>query len=161
MNAFEVAISEVLRLEGGYIDDPRDAGGRTRWGISQRSYPHIDVAALTRDAAIEIYRRDYWMPLRGDELPPALALVVFDCAVNMGRVRASKLLQETLGVGTDGVIGPQTLAAAARAPLPWAVTDFLARRAYAYGSITDFVIFGRGWMKRVLEIHAAALALVP
>ncbi|WP_425526518.1 glycosyl hydrolase 108 family protein [Xanthomonas oryzae] len=50
----------MLSHEGGYVNDPRDPGGETQWGISKRAYPELNIRALTRDQAIEIYRRDYW-----------------------------------------------------------------------------------------------------
>lgn len=157
--AFDAAVGEVLRHEGGYVNDPRDPGGETRWGISKRSYPTLVIADLTREDAIAIYRRDYWDRLRCDELPPALALVVFDTGVNMGRERAVRLLQQALGVTVDGVLGPKTLSACALAALPWTVTDYLARRGVVYGSLVTFQTFGLGWMRRLLEIHEAALAI--
>ena len=65
---FVRAIDRVLVHEGGDADDPRDAGGRTRWGISQRTYPTLDIRRLTRADAIALYRRDFWTPLQGDAL---------------------------------------------------------------------------------------------
>ncbi len=157
---FRAAVEEVLRHEGGHVNDPRDPGGETKFGISKRSYPTLAIADLTRDDAIAIYRRDFWDRLHGDDLPPALALVVFDTAVNMGRERAVRLLQQALDVTVDGVLGPKTISAAALAALPWMVTDYLARRAFVYGSLVTFQTFGLGWMRRTLQIHEAALALV-
>ena len=62
---FVRAIDRVLIHEGGDADDPRDPGGRTRWGISQRTYPTLDIRRLTRTEAIALYRRDFWTPLQG------------------------------------------------------------------------------------------------
>ena len=59
---FARAIERVLEHEGGDADDPRDPGGKTRWGISQRAYPFLDLSTLTREAAIALYRRDAWTP---------------------------------------------------------------------------------------------------
>lgn len=160
MTAFDVAVAEVLRHEGGDVDDPRDAGGRTRFGISARAYPTLDIPGLTREDAIAIYRRDYWIPTCCDRLPPALALAVFDTAVNMGRDRAARLLQETLRVTVDGAIGPKTITAASLAPMPWILADFLARRMHAYGLMVTFQTFGLGWSRRAFQVHEAALALV-
>jgi lysozyme family protein len=160
VTTFDLAVDEVLRHEGGYANDPNDTGGETRWGISKAAYPLLDIAALTRDEAIAIYRRDYWDRLRGDELPPALALLVFDAGVHMGRLRAVSLLQEVLGVEVDGIIGPVTLQAARAAPLPDVLTDYCARRALVYTSLTSWTFFGRGWMRRLFAVYGAARTLV-
>lgn len=81
---FETAIAYVLRYEGSLSDDKRDPGGLTKFGISQRAYPDLDIAGLTLNEAKQIYLRDYWWPVRAHELPETLRLVVFDCAVNQG-----------------------------------------------------------------------------
>ena len=112
--AFESACAFVVdRLEGG-AELVTDSGGLTRFGISQRAYPTEDIQALTRPRAFELYCRDYWRPLRADELPRGLDLAVFDAAVNQGVSQAARLLQRVLRVAEDGVMGPTTLAAAAR-----------------------------------------------
>lgn len=121
--AFERAFAVVLGHEGGYTADPTDPGnwtggapGRgecrgTNWGISAASYPYLPIRALTREQACDVYRRDYWAKVRGDELPPAVALLVFDAAVNSGTSRSARWLQQALGVPDDGALGPRTLAA--------------------------------------------------
>ena len=112
--AFASACAFVVdRLEGG-AQPVTDSGGLTRWGISQRAYPGEDIAALTRPRAFALYHRDYWRPLRADELPRGLDLLVFDAAVNQGVAQAVKLLQRVLRVSDDGVLGPDTLGAASR-----------------------------------------------
>jgi lysozyme family protein len=112
--AFASAVAFVIdRLEGG-DKIITDSGGLTRWGISQRAYEALDVAHLTREAAVQLYHRDYWRPVRADELPTGLDLQVFDTAVNQGPFQAAKMLQALLHVPADGVIGPQTVEAARR-----------------------------------------------
>lgn len=115
---FRHAVEVVLRHEGGYVYDPRDPGGETMYGISKRSYPHLDIANLTRDQAVEIYRRDWWERYGYGELASLeVATKVFDLAVNTGPGTAHRLLQEALvflghQLVVDGVLGPKTLAAA-------------------------------------------------
>lgn len=157
---FRIAVEEVLRHEGGLVEHPDDPGGLTNFGISQASYPHLDIRAMTREQAAEIYRLDFWEPLHGYKLPPALALALFDAGVNMGKVRAIKILQAALGVKTDGIIGPKTISAAIMAPMPWTLTDFMARRLFAYGTFRHFQQFGLGWSRRCLEVYARALVLM-
>ncbi|MEY4402177.1 MAG: hypothetical protein RIR91_212 [Verrucomicrobiota bacterium] len=148
--SFLRAVAAILEAEGGdtITDDPDDPGGLTRWGISQRSYPDLDIANLTKDDAVEIYYRDFWLPVRGDELPPKLALVVFDCAVNQGVQVAARLLQKACDVVQDGRIGPQTLKAARRAD---ALARFTAARAIRYFGTRNFDKYGFGWVTRAVQ----------
>src|SRR5690606_34526085 len=88
---FAVAVEVVLRHEGGYVHDPADPGGETNWGISKRSYPHLDIASLTREQAIEIYRRDWWNRHGYDRIKSLdVAVKTFDLAVNMGPAAAHR-----------------------------------------------------------------------
>ena len=81
-DTFDTAVTAVLSYEGGYVNDPNDPGGETNWGISKRAYPNLDIRNLTRDRAIQIYRRDYWDSLGCDQFPPAIVIALFDSAVN-------------------------------------------------------------------------------
>lgn len=151
---FEQAVGFVLKeqIEGGYVNDPRDPGGETNFGISKRSYPKLNIKALTRDDAIAIYKRDYWDACKCDELPPEIAVAVFDCAVNQGTGIAPRLLQKALRVTADGIIGPKTLAAAHRADTAELVLDFLSWRLRRYAHTANAATFMRGWSKRVLYL---------
>lgn len=97
MGDFQQSVAFVLLEEGGYVSNPDDPGGATNFGISQRSYPQIDIANLTREQATQIYYRDYWLPSGADSLAQPLALVVFDTAVNLGVSRALALLDQSGG----------------------------------------------------------------
>jgi len=110
MAAFSEAIKKTLIYEGGYVNDPDDAGGETNFGISKRSYPDVDIKNLTLAGAKEIYRRDYWERLRADEIThQQVADELFDTAVNMGVRTATKLIQMALDVHPDGKLGNITL----------------------------------------------------
>jgi lysozyme family protein len=146
--SFEQAVALVLKHEGGYSNDSRDPGGETRFGISKRAYPDVDILRLTEDEAKAIYRRDYWNTLRPDEIPAPLAICVFDAAVNMGRDKAIRLLQRACGVAQDGVMGGNTIAAANRLVDP--VVRFSAERVIAYTGIRGFDTFGKGWLRRTI-----------
>jgi lysozyme family protein len=65
---FPEVFDRVIGHEGGYVNDPNDPGGETQWGISKRSYPHLNIRMLTRAEAMGIYDRDFWQPLHGDRL---------------------------------------------------------------------------------------------
>jgi lysozyme family protein len=87
MSVFDDLIGRVLTHEGGYVSDPRDPGGETRFGIAKRSYPNVDIKALTRDDAIAIYRRDFWVRVQGDKLPRAFAFQALVLKFNAERLR--------------------------------------------------------------------------
>ena len=156
-DAFDTAVTAILSYEGGYVNDPNDPGGETNWGISKRAYPNLDIRNLTRDRAVEIYRRDYWDSLGCDRFPPLIAIALFDGAVNQGPVAAVRILQRALGVTVDGVIGPQTLAAARAANGDTLLADFLADRAVEYAGLPTFRRFGQGWMRRLFAVQQVCL----
>ena len=157
MGDFHRCISLILGEEGGIENHRKDPGGLTNYGISQRSYPTLNIAALTLDDAKAIYRRDYWNPIRGDELPSGLDLTLFDSAINQGPVTAIQLLQHALQIKADGRLGPITLAASFKA-MPDLLDDFDAERALRYEFNRNEETFGRGWYRRLLRINRRAWA---
>lgn len=102
---FLKAVKHVLASEGGYVDDPSDAGGETNYGISKRQYPNLDIKMLTIDDAIQIYYQDYWLHYRCHELPDAYACFLFDSLVNHRPKTAIKFLQMAFKVSADGILG--------------------------------------------------------
>lgn len=157
---FQRAVDIVIKLEtggdpaGGYTNDPRDPGGETRWGISKRAFPDEDIKNLTRERAVELYRKSYWEPLRPDEFAAPLAIVLFDTAVNQGVQTAIKLLQRACGVTQDGVMGPNTISAANR--MRDAVARFSAERAVRYANTANFDTYARGWLRRAFIVALEA-----
>jgi len=123
MNNFEKAFEELIGIEGGYVNDPTDRGGETKYGISKRAYPHLDIRNLSLADAKKIYYDDYWQASGADQmLKYDLALELFDTAVNMGQSISRKFLQEALNLMNrngrnfqdllvDGIIGPKTITA--------------------------------------------------
>lgn len=156
--AFEKAVALILKHEGGYVNDPRDPGGETNFGISKRAYPNEDIRALTVDRAKALYHRDYWQAVRGDDLPPALALPTFDMAVNAGTGTAIKLLQRTLGVTADGVLGPVTLAKAQGVQGVDAAIRLSRRRITHYAALPGWKHYADSWTQRTLETLVVAAA---
>ncbi len=158
---FQAAADLVIQLEGG---DRlcEDMGGLTKFGISQRAYPNLDIRSLDRAAAEQIYRADYWLKVRAHQLPPALALALFDTAVNVGPGRAARLLQRTLRVPEDGLIGAQTIGAArAFKPQSELVGRFLARRCRYYRVLAEnrpgvYRPYLDGWVARVCRVAVEA-----
>lgn len=155
MDSLEKCLEFILEEEGGLANHRADPGGLTKYGISQRSYPNINIRDLTVARAKAIYRHDYWKPIIGDRLPTGLNLIMFDCAVNQGVGTAIKLLQASLRVKTDGVLGPGTMLAAERA-MPELLDIFGSERALRYEFNRNEEVFGRGWYRRLLRVHRQA-----
>lgn len=170
---FEICLAEVLRHEGGYVDHPSDPGGATNMGITRKTLarwrnvspwwnlPKAEVQKLTRTEAARIYRAGYWNLCRAANMPPGIDLALFDFAVNSGPDRAIRTLQAVLGVVVDGLVGPLTIGAAARADARAVVTGMCDRRLGFLRGLSTFSTFGRGWTSRVSAIRTAALAAVP
>jgi len=154
MTAFDQAFVFVAEAEGGYVNDPQDPGGETKFGISRRAYPHLAIANLTIEQARAIYHRDYWCRAGCDALPPRIGVAVFDCAVNQGVGSAKRLLQRALRVRADGKIGPITRAAIASADESTLLLDYLSHRLRAYAATRNANRYMRGWSRRVLSLHA-------
>lgn len=144
---------EIVAREGGFVDDPDDPGGATKFGVTihamQRlgldldrdgAVTHRDVKALTRAQAVDIFVDHYFERPRLELLPLAVQASVFDMYVNAGsqavRILQNLLCQMGFEVAVDGVIGPQTARAtdAAAKPKPQALTDAygVARRNYYF-----------------------------
>jgi lysozyme family protein len=146
--SFDELIERVLAHEGGYVNNPDDPGGETQWGISKRTYPELDIKALTRPEAIEIYRRDFWQRVHGDELHPAVAYQALDFAVNSGVETAIRKLQAAAGVADDGHWGPVTAAAVKRQRPELVIFNYIAERQEFQARLAVFDQFGRGWSRR-------------
>ena len=153
---FARAIPILLEEEGGLVDNPNDPGGLTNYGISRRSYPNVDIRALTAEAAAAIYARDFWPACGADKLPWPLCLFVFDHAVNAGSAAAIKCLQRALRVSADGQLGPITLGAVERANLRALCRQFNVERCRYYVSLGGFPTFGVGWLGRVASVALKA-----
>lgn len=146
---FDTAFERVLSYEGGYIQDPRDPGGETKFGISKRAYPMEDIKGMTLDRAKVIYRRDYWGAAGCDTLPAGLRLHVFDLAVHSGVRAAIKALQRAVGEAPDGILGPRTLLAVDSMPVQRVVARLTAERMQLITALGSFDIYGRGWVRRL------------
>jgi lysozyme family protein len=157
---FEIFFSRLMRYEGvaTVTDDPTDPGGLTKYGISKRSYPNVDIANLTEQQAKEIYHRDYYCAMKIENIiGNRIAWQLFDFGVNAGVYRAVKMLQKIVGVTQDGVIGKRTINAvntfSGEVPL---YIMYQSARIIHYLKLTDqnysLTKFLRGWIKRVLEL---------
>ena len=148
---FDQAFERLIGHEGGYVNNPADPGGETKFGISKRSYPLEDIRGMALGRAKVLYLRDYWGPAGCDAVPDAIKFDLFDTAVNSGAVTAIKLLQRTVEVAVDGMLGPVTLQALNSMPTPRLLARFNGHRLYLMSDLKSWPAFGRGWAKRVAQ----------
>jgi lysozyme family protein len=145
---FDTAIGRVLSHEGGYVFNSKDPGGETKYGISKRSYPDVDIKSLTWESACALYRRDFWDPCVSLVSDSALVFQMLDAAINHGMKRATKFLQAALGVAADGVFGRDSHRALATADIKDVHLLYLAERFEFWCDLETFSEFGRGWTRR-------------
>jgi lysozyme family protein len=145
---FETAIERILAHEGGYSNHAEDPGGETKWGIAKRSYPSVDIKALTREGAKAIYLRDFWNPVARTVDDPALRFQMLDAAVNHGMGNAVRFAQRAVGVADDGHWGRISRAALGAMNPHDAHLLFMAERFEFWAKLRGFDSFGRGWTRR-------------
>lgn len=145
---FDQAFDRLMGNEGGYSNRADDPGGETNWGISKRSYPNVDIKALTRDQAKAIYLRDFWQRGHMDQYDGAIAFQVFDFAVNSGIETALRKLQAAAGVADDGHVGPITIAAIKSKSVTDLVMRFVAQRLRFWTKLSNWPAAGAGWANR-------------
>lgn len=147
----EEALKHLLGNEGGYSNNPADPGGETMYGVTvrvARSYGYMgEMRNLPLATAIDIYRSNYWAPIKADQLPDELRFHVFDAAVNSGPAQAVKWLQRAAGVVEDGVIGPMTISAAGKVSF----AKYNAIRLRFMTDLSTWATFGRGWARRIAD----------
>lgn len=150
----------ILKIEGGISDDVNDNGTLTKYGISQRSYPHLDIRNLTFEQALEIYRKDWWEPLRLNlVVNNGVAHQIFLLAINCGQKPAVKMIQKALNkmggqLVVDGIIGNFTVTSINTCNNGWLSAEIRVQACKYYLDITDRdktqVKFFRGWIRRAL-----------
>ena len=157
MKSFKEIIEKVLHHEGGYVNDPKDLGGETKYGITKRFYPDVDIKNLTIEQATEIYKKDYWDKNKVESLPQNLWHIYFDMCVNMGKRTAVKVLQRAAvnkgrDIEVDGGLGPMTIGA-----LKGVELDRV--RAFRVKYYVDLITarpeqekFFLGWFRRATEV---------
>jgi lysozyme family protein len=158
-DSFETAVQFVLNEEGSVGNLKNDTGGLTKWGIASHVYPQVLNEAFTEQDAISIYKKDYWQRCHCDRMPQSIALLVFNCAVNQGQETAIKLLQRSLRVKDDGIIGPQTMNALNKLNTEDIVDEFTSQQLMRYFENKQFADFGLGWTRRAVRAHRESLML--
>lgn len=159
---FDAIMDEVFVHEGGYVNHPKDPGGETNLGISKRSYPKEDIFGMTRARAKFLYWRDFWQPIKGDDLPVGVDLVTMDASINSGKTRGVRWIQLAAGLPksrADGIMGPESLRAIKAADALVVIKKGCAIRMGYLRGLRTWGSFGNGWSKRVARVEAVAVAM--
>jgi lysozyme family protein len=143
VNNFKLAYAFTSKWEGGYVNDPSDPGGETKYGISKRAYPDVDIKSLTKIEAEKIYYNDYWLKGGCDTMDKDLAIVYFDACVNAGIGRAKgwlvKAREKTQGRDDE-----------------WCARLFNQERIAYYNNLVKvkptLMKFHKGWLNRVNDL---------
>ena len=149
-------IELTLEYEGGYVDHPDDPGGETKFGISQKSYPHLVIKSLTREQAIDIYKRDFFDRYKLQLISSIrIRWKIFDMIVNLGPGRAIRYLQDAIGAEKDGIIGVETIRETNSADEEKLMLKLIERQAKHYvrraRANPSQVVFLEGWVNRAFE----------
>ena len=128
---FDKAVKFILKWEGDFTNDPNDPGGETKYGISQKAHPYLNVKDLTLKKAKQFYYDNYWLKAGCDKkyIFPA-NIIIFDTAVNCGVSRAIKIYNNS-----DS----------------W--QDYLFRRIEFYVGLKTAKYYLRGWVNRVIDLY--------
>ena len=164
---FEQCLALLLKSEGGYTDNPKDPGGRTNLGVTQKVWEswvghgvtEAEMRALGPQDVAPLYKSNYWDKIGGDSLPLGIDYATFDMAVNSGVGRAAKTLQQVLGVGADGQVGQATINACEAANPREVATAVCEARLAFLQSLPTYGTFGKGWARRVSEVESAAFSM--
>lgn len=160
MGVKKESIVRTIELEGGFTDHPDDRGNYTpsgelkgtKYGISARAYPSLDIKNLSYEEAYKIYELDYWDKVVKIHYPREIKPMMFDMAVNHGINGANKILQRAAKVKADGIIGPVTMLAVKNVT----ITDLALERCKRFALITEKrpknLVFLKGWINRVIEM---------
>jgi lysozyme family protein len=169
---FDVCFDRVIQSEGGYVNDPADAGGETNLGVTAGAWGAYlgrpinsgEMQALTKDTVKPFYRQMYWDKVKGDDLPAGVDYVVFDFAVNAGVSRAAKFLQRSVGAVDDGVIGGGTLGKVAVTNKQRLLAAFADQKQRFYNGLAlsnpSQQKFLKGWLARVDKVQTAAESML-
>ena len=157
---FGEIVQEVLRHEGGYVNDPVDSGGETKYGISKRAHSNVDIKNLTVEEACAIYREDYWKPCKAEKLPEELREPYFLFVVNAGQGAAVKVLQRACNgknskdeeIKVDGKIGRMTIGASKKLEKNRFISYIVLHYAKIVYRNASQERFWYGWYKRALGL---------
>jgi lysozyme family protein len=169
---FSEALPFILKEEGGYVNDPKDSGGATNKGITQKTYDAFrksngheerSVRHLTKAEMSKIYS-DIWTSCKASELPVGLDILHFDFAVNAGNRQAAKILQRAVYVEEDGIIGPMTLGKIKSSNIEDLIREYSELRKEFYRGLVanrpKDLKFLKGWLLRTDRVTTLALSKI-
>jgi lysozyme family protein len=157
----------VIVHEGGFVNNPLDPGGATKWGCTQGVWErHVGhpvsvevIKNLTQEDVKPIYKEKYWDAIHGDAIPSGLDYCLFDASINSGVSRSSKWIQAIVGVPADGAIGNNTVAAITQINPVTLINEFCDKRQAFLESLPTFPTFGKGWTQRVKDVRIKSLEM--
>lgn len=166
MANFSKYFDTLIKHEGGYVNDPDDSGGPTKWGVTLATWianghdkngdgviDKEDVKLLTKEDAYGIAKRLYWNPIGGDHINnQSIAEFIFDWGYNSGTKTAIKQVQGLLSLTQDGIVGPKTLGAINNADQKELFENLQAHREQFFRNIVKRKPsqnkFLKGWLVR-------------
>ena len=173
---FEQSFNLVIKSEGGFTNDQRDSGnhlpdgrqGSTMLGCTQANWEAYvghqvtqdDMKKLTKDDVKPLYKKNYWDAVMGDSLPSGLDYAAFDFAINAGSNASRKMVQIAVGVNNDGIFGPATLKAIQNADAKDVLGKFTSAKIKFYQSLSNFDVYGKGWLKRCADVQQIANEMI-
>ena len=169
MSLFDKCVEYIIEDEGGYVDHPADPGGATKYGCTKKVWEEYvghevtkdDIKNLTKDDVKPIYKKRYWDAIHGDVIPEGLSYCLFDTAINSGVGRASRIIQEMVGVFPDGAIGNNTLFAVNQfKDIKLLINEYCDKRLTFLKTLKTWDTFGKGWANRVEKVRQRALQMV-
>jgi len=159
---FETAYNILLALEGGFVNHKHDRGGQTKFGISQRQYPDVDIKNLTKEKAMAITKKDYWDVLCCDAFEYGeLKLELLDFGFVAGTSRCARYLQQALNLmgfktEVDSIVGPDTVRQANSASVKYQKALLAAVRGFEFEHFKRLALksktqkaFIKGWLARI------------
>lgn len=154
---FNKCIAVVIKTEGGFQKNPKDKGNwangvlkGTKYGISAKSYPDLDIENLTEEKAKEIYFRDYWGVCKLDGIEdPNAALQILDFAVTSGPFRAVRVAQKCSFAHEDGIMGPASIKAINQSLC--FLDKYKNERLKFYSNLSDWEWAGHSWTERTFK----------
>lgn len=176
INNFEQSFNLVIKSEGGFTNDQRDTGnhlpdgrqGSTMLGCTQANWEAYvghqvtqdDMKKLTKDDVKPLYKKNYWDAVLGDLLPSGLDYAAFDFAINAGSNASRKMVQIAVGVNNDGIFGPATLKAIQNADAKDVLGRFTGAKIKFYQNLSNFDVYGKGWLKRCADVQQIANEMI-
>jgi len=166
MNDFKECLDLVLKSEGGWVNNSNDPGGETNLGVTKAvweewvGHPVATLKNLTKADVAPLYEQKYWRPCYGEVLPRGLDFLCFSFGINAGCGRSIKLLQQSIGVVSDGIVGPRVMQKLRESNITNVIKSFSESRREYYRSLKNFPIFGKGWIARTDREEQEALNMV-